>query len=199
MATAMRNTDDGRDRPDTRRRILTESLALFAGQGVAATTTKQIAERLGMSQGILYKHFASKDDIVWEIFSTGYSRYGEAVRAAAAAPGSFADRLERIVRTIAALHDADPELFRFLLLVQHGQLPRLTPEMSNPVDHILAFIDEGMRAGAIPKGDPVLAGAMLIGLVVQPATFKAYGRIERSFGAMADELCAACARLLFGA
>lgn len=43
---------------------------LFARQGVAATTVREIAEAVGILSGSLYHHFASKDDIVDAIVSS---------------------------------------------------------------------------------------------------------------------------------
>ena len=53
------------ERPVDRRDVILERAAdLFAKQGVAATTVREIAEAVGILSGSLYHHFASKDDIV---------------------------------------------------------------------------------------------------------------------------------------
>jgi len=51
----------GTDRRDV---ILERAADLFARQGVAATTVREIADAVGILSGSLYHHFASKDDIV---------------------------------------------------------------------------------------------------------------------------------------
>lgn len=51
--------------PVDRREVILERAAdLFAKQGVAATTVREIAEAVGILSGSLYHHFASKDAIV---------------------------------------------------------------------------------------------------------------------------------------
>ncbi|MCU1599944.1 MAG: TetR family transcriptional regulator [Frankiales bacterium] len=51
--------------PVDRRDVILERAAdLFAKQGVAATTVREIAEAVGILSGSLYHHFASKDEIV---------------------------------------------------------------------------------------------------------------------------------------
>ncbi|HEY6493917.1 MAG TPA: helix-turn-helix domain-containing protein [Trebonia sp.] len=52
-----------------REEILDAAAGLFVGQGVAATTTRQIAERVGIRQASLYYHFAGKDDILLELLT----------------------------------------------------------------------------------------------------------------------------------
>jgi len=47
--------------------ILDAAAALFVENGFAATTTRAIAERIGIRQASLYYHFAGKDDILVEL------------------------------------------------------------------------------------------------------------------------------------
>ncbi|MHB1533025.1 MAG: TetR/AcrR family transcriptional regulator [Acidimicrobiales bacterium] len=48
----------------TRDRILAVALELFASKGYAATSVRDITERLGLTKASLYYHFASKEDIL---------------------------------------------------------------------------------------------------------------------------------------
>jgi AcrR family transcriptional regulator len=54
----------GRPRGDTRERIQSVALELFAEQGYEKTSLREIAERLGVTKAALYYHFKSKEDIV---------------------------------------------------------------------------------------------------------------------------------------
>jgi AcrR family transcriptional regulator len=56
--------DQGGSRRDI---ILREAAALFAAQGVAATTVRQIADQAGVLSGSLYHHFPSKEVMVQDI------------------------------------------------------------------------------------------------------------------------------------
>ena len=49
---------------DTRQRILDVALELIGRQGFAATTTRELAERLGFSKAALYYHFKTKDELL---------------------------------------------------------------------------------------------------------------------------------------
>lgn len=51
-------------RTDTRNRILSVALRLFASQGYANTSLRQIADELGVTKAALYFHFKTKEDIV---------------------------------------------------------------------------------------------------------------------------------------
>jgi len=52
-----------------REEILDAAAELFALQGLAATTTRQIADRVGIRQASLYYYFAGKDDILLELLT----------------------------------------------------------------------------------------------------------------------------------
>jgi AcrR family transcriptional regulator len=52
-----------------REEILDAAAGLFVSQGIAATTTRQIAERVGIRQASLYYYFAGKDEILLELLT----------------------------------------------------------------------------------------------------------------------------------
>jgi AcrR family transcriptional regulator len=69
--------------------ILGAAAALFAERGFAATTTRMIAERVGVRQASLYYHFAGKDELLIELLTTSVRPSLEAVRGIEAlVPGS---------------------------------------------------------------------------------------------------------------
>lgn len=52
---------------DTREQILQEALILFSQRGYGAVSMSDIAERVGITKGALYRHYASKQDIFEKI------------------------------------------------------------------------------------------------------------------------------------
>src|SRR5882724_10743909 len=57
---------------DTRDRIEHAALRLFVEKGVRDTTVRDIARAVDMSEGALYRHFPSKEDLVWTLFERHY-------------------------------------------------------------------------------------------------------------------------------
>jgi AcrR family transcriptional regulator len=49
---------------DSRARVLQAALDLFAEQGFAATSTRELSERLGFTKAALYYYFRTKDDLL---------------------------------------------------------------------------------------------------------------------------------------
>ena len=52
-------------------------------------------------------------------------------------------------------------------------------------------IAAGIRAGDLPDQDADLATALVLGVVLQPVTFSAYGRLPKTLGPIAERLVAA--------
>lgn len=75
MSTAQR-AGRPRHRPESasgvpaRAQILDAAAALFTEHGFAATSTRMIADRVGIRQASLYYHFATKDELLVELLST---------------------------------------------------------------------------------------------------------------------------------
>lgn len=66
--------------PDTRELLLDAALELFARQGFAATTVRQIAAKVGVRDSAIYGHFASKQAIYDALFAEAGPASFEALR-----------------------------------------------------------------------------------------------------------------------
>ena len=53
-----------------------------------------------------------------------------------------------------------------------------------------------MKAGEIPPGNPTLIAGSIIGVIVQTATFRLYGRLGHGLAALTDEMVALCLRIV---
>ena len=101
-----------------------------------------------------------------------------------------------MIRQFCTFFDRDPVLFSYLLLAQHAQLKKVTPEMVTAVTVLQKVIAQGMARGEVPQTDVELAAAMVMGVVLQVAVFKAYGRITQNLSDLKETLVAACWRVL---
>lgn len=80
----------------TRARILQVALELMADRGYAATSTREIAERLGFTKAALYYHFRTKDDLLAALVAPVMGEL-EALIAQACADGSPDARRDLVV------------------------------------------------------------------------------------------------------
>lgn len=180
----------------TRDRIDRTALRLFAEKGVDQTTINDIATGAGIAEGTIYRHYPSKDELIWQLFSSNYAALAERLDMLQAREGDPRDKLRVLVHAFCALFDADPDMFGFLLLVQHGQLPRVPRDMQTPVKVVRDVMARAIERGLADFEDPELATAVVFGIVLQPAVFKIYGRIARSMSDQAEALAEAAGRVL---
>lgn len=178
--------------PRTRQRIESAAVQLFVDKGVAETTIKDLARVAGLSEGALYRHFVSKDQLVWQLFERHYLDFGRRLRSLAQAEPTTRAKLEAMIREFCRAHDENPSLFRFLLFVQHGQLAKLPPDACTPVEAMRSVLAHAIKAGELPTQDVDLATALVFGVVLEPAQFAAYGHGP-------SELVPVCNRLITAA
>ena len=176
---------------DTRDRIEKAAIRLFVAQGVRETSVRDIARAVDISEGALYRHFVSKEELVWTIFERHYVEFARQLQTLAGREGSARAKVAAMIREFCRAHDENPTLFRFLLFVQHGQLSRLAPETLTPVDVIRNILRAAIASREIPEQHPDLATAVLFGVVLEPVQFAAYGHLPCEMASLSDRLIAA--------
>ncbi|MEX1152887.1 TetR/AcrR family transcriptional regulator [Parvibaculum sp.] len=164
--------------PDTKTRIERAALELFVNQGIMETRTKQIAEAVKISEGTIYRHFESKDELARELFKRQHASLAEAIKAAAAGHKHIDDQARAIVDAYCTMADRDWLLFRYHQLSQHALLRYFDPNLPNPVAVVVDVVKAAMARKEIPNDDANVRAAMALGVVLQAVTFKAFGRIK---------------------
>src|ERR1700755_2091528 len=93
MASADRRL---RERAARRQLIVATARALAEREGWHAVTTRRLSTEIEYSQPVLYKHFASMEDIVEAVAVEGFGELAEALRAARRGPGGSEQALSRV-------------------------------------------------------------------------------------------------------
>lgn len=153
------------------------AIDLFAAKGVDGVSIAEIAAAADVSQGALYRHYRSKDELAERLFSLAYRRTGAELAVIATAEIGFVARVAAMIAHFCALYDRDAALFRFMLIAQHDLLPRTDGEGPFPVAVIETAIGDAITQGEIGAVDPVIGAAAIMGIVLQTALFHVYGRI----------------------
>jgi AcrR family transcriptional regulator len=185
-----------RDGAPTRERIDRKAMELFVSQGVTETTIRDIAGASGIAEGALYRHYRGKDDLIHILFKRHYTAFAERLEALQAAQHGTRNKLRAMIEECADVFDSDPVLFQFLLLVQHHSLHRIDGGGDTPVEVVRRVVAHGISAGEIAPRDPDLAAGFVLGIILQIATFKTYGRLPGPMTPLAESLTAACWRAL---
>ncbi|GAB3239588.1 TetR/AcrR family transcriptional regulator [Kineosporia babensis] len=109
------NQDPGRS-GDSARRLVEAAVEAFAERGFHATTTRDIATRVGLSPAALYVHFPSKQALLAEISIVGHEAALDLIERSVDQPGTALSRLQAVIRAFTAWH---AERHRVARVVQH--------------------------------------------------------------------------------
>lgn len=180
----------------TRNRIKQAALELFVTKGVLGTSVRDIAALAEIAEGGLYRHYASKEDLAWKLFSENYAALAKELQDLAKAKGDFASRLGAMIHRFCRFFDEEPLLFRFLLLTQHQELPKLKSKTQSPVQALHRLVNDARKSGEIAIENADLVTAQLLGLILQPATFMVYGLLTPGMQRVEAEIVDGCLRLV---
>jgi AcrR family transcriptional regulator len=164
---------------------------LFVLKGVTETSVRDITREVGISEGALYRHFESKDDLFWQTFEQNYTSFARELEALADREPDARRKLAAMIRGFCRAHDDNPTRFNFLVFAQHSQLSKLPADAPTPVTVIRKVIVRAIEQSELPPQDPDLATALVLGTVLQPATFAAYGRLALPLVPISERLVAA--------
>lgn len=151
--------------------IVRAALAIAAGRSPASITSAELAAAVGISQGAVFKHFPSKDAIWLAAMRWIRAQLQAALEAAAATPGTGAERLEAVFLAHVAFVEANPGAPRIIFheLAQGTDSPvrRQAGLLMKAYRQLLiGLIGEAARRGEILAGTNAEAAATLfIGIV----------------------------------
>lgn len=154
--------------------ILAVAVRLFSQKGFRGTTTKEIAQAAGVSEAMVFRHFATKEELYAAILdhkACSHDGFDPAEMAAEAITQKD-DRAVFETLALAALnhHEKDPEFQRLLLhsaLEKHELAEIFFDKFVRRVYEFLgAYIRERQREGALIEIDPAVVVRSFIGMVM---------------------------------
>ena len=141
-----------------RKEILDAALDLFIRQGYAATKVSDIAQRVGMSMGLLFHYFASKEALYEELIRIGLSGPEKVMGLQEDDPLRF---FKSVVDTIFGFLRSQPFVAKMFVLMSQAMLNEAAPQgvkemLSgfNIYTPTVRRIRQGQGNGTIREGDP---------------------------------------------
>jgi AcrR family transcriptional regulator len=154
---------------DSAQRLMAAAVDAFADKGFHATSTRDIAARAQMSPAGVYVHFASKQDLLFQLCRRGHVLALEVVETARKSADTPPDQLVAIVSAFASWH---AEQFRTARIVQY-EFPHLSPEHRAEVmtlrKQIDAVVRDVLQAG-VASGDFDVPDIAMTTLALQSLT-----------------------------
>jgi AcrR family transcriptional regulator len=159
---------------ERRSQILAVAVSLFSNRGFRGTTTKEIAHAAGVSEAMVFRHFATKEELYAAILDYKVCS-GEKFDPNKLASEAIRSKDDRAVFESLALealnhYEKDPEFQRLLLhsaLEKHQLAQIFFNEFVRPVYEFLGrYVRERQSEGAFVEVDPTVVVRCFLGMVL---------------------------------
>jgi len=149
-------------RQSTRSKIETAALALFARKGLSVKVG-EIAEASGVSQGLMYSHYPSKDALIAELIKQAVTISSKEVLRCANSKESAAVKIKEITNMMCdMLTKAPVGIDYFMFMAQVGmngsvmkEAAAYSEDFPNPAQTLAEVIAQGQSEGSVVSGDPL--------------------------------------------
>ncbi|WP_037465737.1 TetR/AcrR family transcriptional regulator [Shimazuella kribbensis] len=168
-------------RDNRKEQIMNAALKVFARRGFIGAKTNMIATEAGLSEGLLYKYFKSKDELFITLVEQAIDGSMEVFQLVYQFPGSPLEKL----RTLSK-HILDKENQDGFLLVHQARTGDCIPEQARQLiqnysnrryaEQLIPLIEKGQQTGEFISGEPselascyikVLSGLMTLSLDIE--------------------------------
>lgn len=157
---------------DRRAQVLAVAAELFARQGYAGTTTRQIAEAARVNEAIIFRHFPSKEELYWSVIEDQFKRI---------APAQELDKKFATIEDTSKLFAAVAEdvlernsdehplkrLLLFSALENHRLSARFFKQYASGFYELMGgYVRARIERGEFRNVDPVLAARAFLGMMI---------------------------------
>ena len=159
---------------ERRQQILRVAVRLFSQRGFRGTTTKEIAQGAGISEAMVFRHFATKEELYAAIldYKACAGGLGDPCELVADAVRRKDDRavFETLARTALQHHEQDTEFMRLLLhaALEGHQLAQMFWDtfVRRIYEFLSDYIKERQRDGAFRNIEPKVVVRALVGMIM---------------------------------
>ena len=129
---------------DTRAKIIDETVRCIVEEGFAAATAKHVAERAGVTWGVIQYHFGDRNGLLMAVVDDGVARLLESLSSADVSELPMRERIEFVVDTAWSCYSSPTSMAAFEILRANraGSSRRHLLEMNAAIDQLGRLITE---------------------------------------------------------
>ncbi|RAU91155.1 TetR/AcrR family transcriptional regulator [Mycolicibacter senuensis] len=140
---------------DTRARIIEETVRCITDEGFGAATAKHVAERAGVTWGVIQYHFGDRNGLLMAVVDDGVARLLTSLSAVDVGGLELRQRIEAVVDTAWRCYASPTSLAAFeILRATRGSLGEQSRE------HLLQMNEAINRLGVLVSDDPADSGVV---------------------------------------
>lgn len=162
----------GKPQEQRRKEIVHATMDLTAEHGIKRVTTQAIADRIGIAQATIFRHFKTRDDIFTSVISWIAENLSKAILSGTNPNDAPDEQLRKLLQnqlTFINKHRAIPKvLFSDLLHLESPKLKTLLQELMNGyIQRITQLLQEGKDQNIFRKELDVDQTARYIAALIQ--------------------------------
>jgi AcrR family transcriptional regulator len=147
---------------ERREQLLLAALKVFSRRGLAATKIGDIASEAGLSHGLVYHYFQSKDEIFTELVRRAAQSSAYALLQAEQMPLAPLEKIKEINRMVLqSISTTNEAAYYFFLMVQAmisdtipAEAQQYVHNVTVPTEVLMRIIIAGQATGEIHPGNP---------------------------------------------
>ena len=160
----------GKTNPPGRQKIIEALTRLMWTNDFHSVTTAEIAESAGVTEGLIYKYFKSKKDLLYQVLEDLFAQFNATILERIAGKSSAIEKLEVIICSSIEYYTANRVFARILLLEVRNSQDYFNSKAYIRVKayarNILDIINEGIESGEIkPDTDPRILRKIILGAI----------------------------------
>lgn len=184
-------------RPLTKRdELIDAALSLFMRKGIKATTTRDIALRARISEGTIYRHFESKEELAEVLFEENLDYFWRFLKGYLKSARGPEEMLRAYVAGFFEFARREQRRYGFIIAAHQTELKRHSREKMKPKQMLSKILRLGQNQGVFRKVDVNLAGAMVMGTIMQTIFYLKNGRIPVNYENVVEEVAKTCLRMV---
>jgi AcrR family transcriptional regulator len=139
--------------------IINASLKIISSLGIQNFTIKNLAKELNVTEGAIYRHFESKEQIIAAIVEFSHQFTKQKIDANYSSPNTSMEKLKyQFIDRVEGLKENKSLLILSTIMSLHGDDPKIKAAASFMIkyyyDILLKIVHEGQEAGGIRKDIP---------------------------------------------
>jgi AcrR family transcriptional regulator len=171
---------------ERRNQILQSALKIFTRKGLAAAKISDISTDIGISYGLVYHYFKSKEDIYFELVDYAINSIEHVIEEVKREVDEPIEQIQQIAaRVLSSIENKDTSGFYYVLIMnaitcEAAPIPasKIIEECMNRLALLADIISNGQKRGQIREGDPMELAVTCFSALIGLASLKVSGTIK---------------------
>lgn len=183
-------------RQNKKQDLMDAAVRLVARKGVRGTTVRSIAREAGVTEGALYRHYASKAELCLDIYTRIVMDMIRAKEAIAFSDAPVRNKLREWVRVSYEFFDRHADAFTFVLLTPHEftETERQIAALQGLI--FTDLVERAQASGELRHMPPELALSHFSGVMLNVPRLIAEGTLQGPASKFVDDVAEAVWRML---